>query len=97
MSVIDTHCHLEEEVFDADRLDLLRRARSAGVSAIVSVGVEPSGWLAQRRVWDDINGLPDTSDLPSIYLAFGLHPWKVAEPTGDWLAELRTELVVPRR
>ena len=92
MSVIDTHCHLEEEVFDADRLDLLRRARSAGVSAIVSVGVDPPGWQAQRRVWDVINGLADTSDLPSIHLAFGLHPWKVTEPTGDWLAELRTQL-----
>jgi len=36
--LFDTHAHLDQEEFDADRPDVLVRARRAGVSTIVAVG-----------------------------------------------------------
>ncbi len=36
--IVDTHAHLCDPVFDADRADVLARARQAGVTAVVAVG-----------------------------------------------------------
>ena len=38
MPLVDTHAHLDQEEFDADRDDVVRRAREAGVETIVAVG-----------------------------------------------------------
>src|SRR4030042_3002660 len=35
--IIDTHAHLADAVFDADRDKVLERARNAGIQAVVSV------------------------------------------------------------
>ena len=39
MPLVDTHAHLDQEEFDADREAVIHRAREAGVEAIVAVGV----------------------------------------------------------
>ncbi len=36
--LIDTHCHLAEPDFDAERAQVLERAAANGVTAIVCVG-----------------------------------------------------------
>ncbi len=38
MSLVDTHAHLCDPVFDADRGAVLDRAAAAGVSAVIAVG-----------------------------------------------------------
>jgi TatD DNase family protein len=38
MGLVDTHAHLGDAVFDADRAEVLARARQAGVTAVVTVG-----------------------------------------------------------
>ncbi len=38
MSLFDTHAHLDDPQFDADRDDVLARARAAGVETIIAVG-----------------------------------------------------------
>ena len=38
--LIDTHCHLDYEDFDADRHDVLARAVDAGVSAVLNPGLD---------------------------------------------------------
>jgi TatD DNase family protein len=42
--VIDTHCHLDVARFDADRDDVLQRAWTAGVTAIIVPAIGPSSW-----------------------------------------------------
>ena len=37
-ALIDCHAHLGDPVFDADRTDVLQRAREAGVAGVVTVG-----------------------------------------------------------
>ncbi len=48
--LVDTHCHLDDAAFDADRCDVLVRAASAGVSSIVVPGVEPAQWSRLRAL-----------------------------------------------
>lgn len=44
MSLIDTHAHLGDGAFDADREAVLARAREAGVGLIVEIADSPDDW-----------------------------------------------------
>lgn len=39
--LVDTHCHLHFDAFDADREDVIKRAREFGVQYLVNVGTDP--------------------------------------------------------
>ena len=39
MQFFDTHCHLDDEQFAADRPGVVRRAQAAGVTTVIAVGV----------------------------------------------------------
>ena len=43
---VDTHAHINDPRFDADRADVLERARLAGISLIVEIADEPKEWEA---------------------------------------------------
>ena len=38
MIFIDSHCHIDGEAFDADRDEIVRRAKDAGIAAMLNVG-----------------------------------------------------------
>ena len=65
---IDSHAHIDGPEFDADRAEVIQRARDAGVSAILNVGTgDPHSGALERAVelaqkYDDI------------YTAVGVHP-----------------------
>jgi TatD DNase family protein len=65
MQLIDTHCHLDLPAFDADREDVLNRARAKGVSDLVIPAVQFSGWDRLIEYCSADQGL---------YYALGLHP-----------------------
>lgn len=44
--MIDTHCHLDVERFDADRDAVLQRAWAAGVEAVIVPAIGPDAWDA---------------------------------------------------
>jgi TatD DNase family protein len=60
--VIDSHCHLADARFDADRAAVLTRAQQAGVAHIVAVTAKPSEWQM-------------TLHEPWLHPAYGIHPW----------------------
>ena len=64
----DTHCHLDATEFDADRQEVIERARQAGVSAILIPAVEVANF---RRVRDLAHSLPEG------FYAIGIHPMYV--------------------
>lgn len=65
MRLIDTHAHLMDAAFDADRGALLERARAADVSALVVVGYDvPSSRAAVELA----------TDLPNACATIGIHP-----------------------
>ncbi len=65
MHWFDTHVHLEMDAFDADRAEVLARARAAGVEQFVNAGSEPE---ANRRA------LALAQAEPDVFAAAGLHP-----------------------
>jgi len=67
--VIDAHCHLDFEAFDADRADVIDRAAAAGVTRFVVAGYDPAGWERQRAL--------EAADT-RVFCAYGLHPRAVA-------------------
>lgn len=63
--MIDTHCHLDRPEFDADRGEVLARARVAGVSDVVLPAIGPDGW-------DGLLAL--CRSTPGLHAALGVHP-----------------------
>ncbi len=68
--LIDTHAHLEMREFNDDRVDVIRRAREAGVDYIVTIGTT----VESSR---DAVLLADKYDF--IYAAIGIHPHEVKD------------------
>ena len=71
--LIDTHCHLYFDRFDADRAEVLERMAEAGVAAAVVIGID----TASNRQARDL-----AAAHPQLYYAPGLHP------TSDFPAEV---------
>lgn len=63
--LVDSHCHLDLEVFDADRAAVLARAAAADVRAIVNPGID----LAHSRAAVDL-----AQRIPGVFAAVGIHP-----------------------
>jgi TatD DNase family protein len=75
MSYFDTHAHLDQAEFDADRSEVISRARQAGVSSILCPAVSADSSLSVLK-------LAEQFDLTA---AVGIHPNSTHEAApGDW-------------
>lgn len=72
--LIDTHAHLDDERFAADRAAVIERAAAAGVSRIVVVATT----AATSRVCVDL-----AAQYPSLFATVGIQPNHVAEAAPD--------------
>src|SRR5216117_2502968 len=78
--LIDSHCHIDDARFDADREAMLQRARDAGIGHFVTIGCDletsrAAVTLAQRH--------------PFISATVGVHPHEVKLIKDGWYDELR--------
>jgi TatD DNase family protein len=65
---VDSHAHIDGEEFDADRAEVVARARAAGVRAILNVGTgDPHGGNFERAV-------SVAEEHEGVYAAAGVHP-----------------------
>ena len=78
---IDTHAHLYDERYDADRAEMIARAAEAGVAQIISMG---DTMAASARV------VADAERYPALYAAVGIHPESAAPLTDADRAQLLT-------
>jgi len=68
MMFVDSHAHIDGEEFDADRDEVVERARQAGVRAILNVGTgDPVGGSFERAV-------RVAEKYENVYVAVGVHP-----------------------
>jgi TatD DNase family protein len=77
--LIDSHAHVDGPEFDADRDDVLARARAAGVRRIIVIGAVGDPTSAERAV-----ALAERD--PDVWATVATHPHDVAQLTGDWWA-----------
>ena len=74
--MIDTHAHLDDPQFDADRAAVIERGRQAGIEAVVCVGTTLASSRAAIRL---------AETYPEVFAAVGIHPNSCAEAqSGDW-------------
>jgi TatD DNase family protein len=83
---IDSHCHLDAAEFDADRPEVLRRARAAGVALLVLPAVELANFDTVRRLAHAEGGV----------YALGIHPMYVDRAADADLDRLRAALLEHR-
>ncbi len=76
---VDAHTHLDMPEFDADRQQVIRRAREAGLVALVTVGTDIAGCRASLAL---------AREHDFIYCSLGVHPHDAA----SWNEEVRAEL-----
>lgn len=68
MKLIDSHCHIDGERFDADRDDVVRRAHEAGVRAMLNIGT------GDPRSDDFRRAVAVAEKYENVYSAIGVHP-----------------------
>lgn len=67
--LVDTHCHLDFEVFHQDRAQVLSLSRQKGITRLVIPGVDPLQWASAQTL---------SAALGGVFFAVGIHPWWVA-------------------
>jgi len=85
--LIDTHTHLTDKVFDADRAEVLGSVFAAGVDKIVEIACQPDEW---RQGEDLCAAYPGRTAC-----AFGAHPEYTKTLPPDLLARLESYLARP--
>jgi len=79
--MIDSHCHLDDAAFDADREETIQRALDAGVELMVAVGTGKGP--------PDLEAGIRMADAHSQFLAtIGVHPHDAAKATPDTFVRL---------
>ncbi len=74
MSLVDTHCHLDSDDFDADRAAVVERAKGAGVERLVAIAVTADSSESVVKL---------AADNDVVYAAVGIHPNYTAEARPD--------------
>jgi TatD DNase family protein len=82
LQIVDSHAHLESEDFDADRAEMLARAKASGVETILAIG---SGGSGPDKLDAAINV---AKDYDWIYATIGIHPQDAQLANEDHYAQL---------
>ena len=85
--LIDSHAHLDDDAFDADREAAIDRAREADIGLILNVGFNEARWATTLAL---------ATTQPAIYAVLGLHPHEAQVWDGAVAGRLREHLRHPR-
>jgi len=80
--LIDSHCHLDQDAFDADRDAVIARARAGGVERMITIGA--GGPLASNHA-----AVALAERDAGIFAAVAVHPHDASEVTDETYVELR--------
>ncbi len=78
--LIDTHCHLDFKQFDADRQDVIDRARGQGIGYMINVAADLNGAEASLKL---------ATEYDFIFATAGIHPHYALKTGEDELNKLR--------
>ncbi|HUS29132.1 MAG TPA: TatD family hydrolase [Kofleriaceae bacterium] len=86
--MIDTHCHLDLERFDADRAEVIARAEAAGVRGVLVPGIRPATWRALVELG---------RSHVMLRVALGVHPQIVPELAEAEVGDLAAQIIEATR
>ncbi len=87
--MIDSHCHLDQSYFGEERAAVLSRARQAGVTAFVCVGVGRGSEAAEEAA-------AIAAAEPDVFATVGVHPHDTALATEEHWATYERLARAPR-
>lgn len=87
MHWVDTHCHLNEDVFQSDRTEVIRRSVEAGVSQMLVIGIT-------RETSEQAVAL--AQEYPAVYAVVGIQPNYVATALPDDFAAIEALASQPK-
>ena len=89
MSLTDSHCHLDDSRFDADRAAVVGMARAAGVSTMLAIGTGggPPDLACAVRLADE---------YPGVYATLGVHPHHAAAAEPGTFGRMRELFAHPK-
>lgn len=87
MEFIDTHVHLGDERFAADREEVLTRARLKGIVRVIEIADSPSEWPAAVAL--------SRARPAQVRCSLGLHPYYAGDFSEDLLAALKIKCRLP--
>ena len=76
--LIDSHCHLDFEVFDSDRKQVLQRAKNNYITDIIIPGTTSQHWQRISKLCNNKN----------LHACYGLHPYWVNTHTQNDIIKL---------
>jgi TatD DNase family protein len=86
---VDSHCHLDSSDFDADREEVIARARAAGLRYLLTVGCGSGP--------DELDvGLPIAARHDWIYTSVGIHPQEAARAEDRHFEKLARAAAEPK-
>jgi TatD DNase family protein len=89
MTLVDSHCHLDDEQYETDREVVIERARAAGVESMLAIGTGdgPPDLEAAIRL---------AEAYPFIYATVGVHPHNASRAAPETYDRLRHLLNHPK-
>jgi TatD DNase family protein len=78
--LVDTHCHLDLEVFQNDRHEVIQKALEVGLIRMLNPGIDLSSSKETLQI---------AESYKEVYAAVGVHPNSSATWTGESAAQLR--------
>ncbi|HVN92275.1 MAG TPA: TatD family hydrolase [Terracidiphilus sp.] len=96
--LIDSHAHLDSSRYADDREAMLKRAREAGVGAVLAIGIGegPSEMHQALEICREFNGRREKgAGLPRLFASAGVYPHSTPEADEAALAKLDRLLAEP--
>lgn len=98
--LIDSHAHLDSERYKGELSEVLKRARTAGVGAILAIGIgegpaEMQCALEICRKYGDRGSENREQEIPKLYASAGIYPHNAHEADENALAKLDGLLAEP--
>ena len=82
MHLTDSHCHLTDTKFDADRDAMLARAREAGITRFITIG-------ATGEFWHNEKAVALAREHADVFATVGVHPHNAQTITAETYDQLR--------